>query len=117
MKVAVDVKGTLEGPRRKQIVEIIKFLLNRGDQVVVWSNGLGRQGAEGLEKEYGIKLSYEDKFSKRDASEWGVDLFDLAIEDDKSQDYLAAKKFLWVHNIPEDLTENNVEQVLNDKIN
>lgn len=55
----------------------------------------------GLEKEYGIKLSYEDKFSKRDASEWGVDLFDLAIEDDTSQTYLAAKKFLWVHDIPE----------------
>lgn len=117
MKVAVDVKGTLEGPRRKQIVEIIKFLLRRGNQVTIWSNGLGRQGAEGLEKEYGIKLSYEDKFSKRDASELGVDFFDLAIEDDISQTYLAAKKFLFVHNIPEALTENNVEEVLNDKIN
>lgn len=101
MKIAVDVKGTLEGPKRKQIVHIIKEALNKGYEVTIWSNGLGRQGAEGLEREYGIKLPYEDKFSKRDAETWERGLFDLAIEDDTSQSYLAAKKFLWVHEIPE----------------
>ena len=99
-KIAVDVKGTLEGPRRAQIIQMIRMLLAQGHDVQIWSFGLGAQGAYRLKAATGIDLEWDDKFSKHDAQEQGRDLFDVAIEDDRSQIYLAAKKFIWVDLIP-----------------
>jgi len=104
MRIAVDVKGTLEGHKRDLIVRMMMFLKDKGWEVVVWSNsygyavdavkGLSETPLEGIEpynKEMKSSVDYKEEF-----------YFDIAIEDDRSQEYLAAKHFIWVDEIPQD---------------
>lgn len=99
MRIAFDVKGTIDGPKGKFVLGLFKFLQDLGHECVVWSNSYGYAvdavmthalNAEAMPKKGKGDFGYEDKASH----------FDIAIEDDTSQTWLAAKRFIWVHELP-----------------
>lgn len=100
MRIAVDVKGTLEGSMRAQIVRMMMFLQDQGHEVVVWSNSYSF-AVEAVMKLAETPLEQIDAISKQ--ATWDTEeRFDIAIEDDRSQTWLAAKNFIWVDEIPID---------------
>lgn len=100
MRIAVDVKGTLTGHKRDQIVRMMMFLKDKGWEVVVWSNSYGYavDAVKGLLETPLEGIEPEDKKAKFETET----RFDIAIEDDRSQEYLAAHNFIWVDEIPLD---------------
>lgn len=108
MRIAVDVKGTLEGTKRRQIIVMIYELLKADHEVVVWSMdfSMAATAAENLTiileelYDYPNKIEAMSKRTKMDTE--AEDHFDLAIEDDRGQHWLAAKSFIWVDEIPKD---------------
>lgn len=103
MKVACDVKGTLMGDKQTQVLKILDVLSRAGYEVTVWSN-LYSYATDAVEE---LNLKAE-AYSKRSKSDFGFDesqYFDIAIEDDRSQTYLAAKQFIFVDDIPEDMAQ------------
>lgn len=100
MRLAVDVKGTLTGHKRDLIVRMMMFLKDKGWEVVVWSNSYGYavDAVKGLAETPLEGIEPEDKKAKFETDS----RFDIAIEDDRSQEYLAAEHFIWVDEIPED---------------
>ena len=103
MKLAVDVKGTLEGPKKQQILKIIGLFMNAGYEITIWSN-LYSYAVDAMMKN-NLKADVDQKRSK---SDYPFDndeskFFDFAIEDDRQQKWLATKKFIFVDDIPEDM--------------
>lgn len=101
MKIACDVKGTLEGPKKKQVLRILDLFSKAGYEVTVWSN-LYSYAVDAV-KDNNLKAQFMDKKSKGDYEYDETKYFNFAIEDDRSQSYLAAKTFIWVDTIPEDI--------------
>lgn len=93
MKIAFDVKGTLSGPKEKFVVRLLLELQALGHECIVWSNSFG-YAVDCVAKNGFKEVRAESKSTKwdRDQSNW----YDVAIEDDHSQDYLAAKRIIFV---------------------
>jgi hypothetical protein len=101
MRIACDVKGTLEGPKKAQVVEILKILQGNGAKITVWSN-LYSYASRALSENKDIHFEgAESKCSKSDLYFNENLYFDIAIEDDRMQSYLASKRFIWVDEIPD----------------
>lgn len=97
MKIAFDVKGTLDGPKTKFVLAMLIALQEMGHECIVWSNSYGY--AVDCVRNLGLvnvrAESKTDKWSRDEAN-----FYDVAIEDDKQQTWLAAKHFIWVDDIP-----------------
>lgn len=98
MRIAFDVKGTIEGPKKQQVLHMFKAFQEAGHEVVVWSNSIFY--AQSAVENNDLKVEYMDKRMKGDYDFDESLFFDIAIEDDRSQTWLAAKKFLFVDEIP-----------------
>jgi hypothetical protein len=96
MKIAFDVKGTLDGPKGHIVLSALKHLQKMGHECIVWSNSYSY--AVDFVKEHKLEgVRAEQKYDK-----WNTPpehFYDFAIEDDRSQTYLAAKQFIFVHDI------------------
>lgn len=100
MKIAVDVLGTIEGSKKASVITMIHAFQDAGHTVVVWSSEYGL--AVNAVKKYDLECEPRSKIEKGNVDP--VDYFDIAIEDDRRQDYLAAHRFVWVDEIPKDFT-------------
>ena len=100
MRIAFDVKGTLDGPKGHIILSALHHLLKQGHTCVVWSN-LYSYAADFVRDNELDKLGVEamSKKSLSDLEGYDTQPFDYAIEDDTRQTYLAAKQFIFVHQI------------------
>lgn len=95
MKIAFDVKGTLLGPKQKYVLMLLEELQGRGHEITIWSNAFPY--TLDAVKVHDLKnVTTQSKYAKSELT----NLFDYAIEDDTNQTWLAAKKFIWVHDIP-----------------
>jgi len=103
MKIASDVKGTIEGSKKKQVLKILDLFSRAGYQITVWSN-LYSYAIDAV-KDNNLKAEVMSKRMKMDFDYDETQYFDFAIEDDYRQDYLAAKKFIWVNDIPDDMEQ------------
>lgn len=120
MRVAFDVKGTLEGVNQAQVRALLFELKALGCEITIWSNMF--TFAVDMHEELGLNASVrtEKKFSKGDCVSWNHPMFDLCIEDDPSQTWLGAKNFLLVRDLPsgiepKDLAKQIVEKYENTK--
>lgn len=108
MRVAFDVKGTIEGPKKELILKLFKGLQEKGHTCVVWSN-LYSYAVDAIVDNNLENTEPEQKYSKGDVAS-GIypsrKAFDLAIEDDRGQTYLAANRFLFVDEITEKAVQN-----------
>jgi len=101
MRIAFDCSGTLirNFENSKDIAEFFRWLQSEGHEVVIWSNSfdyaLQAKEEHKLEAECMMKFC---KFDEEDKTKW----FDVAIDDDMSQTYLAAKSFISASDIPSD---------------
>lgn len=104
MKVAFDVKGTLDGHRRVEVRSLLKYFLDQGAEITIWSNlySYAADMADELEKYFeGVNFQVTGKYSFYDAQEQNLPVFDFCVEDDTGQWYLAAKQIVFVHTIPD----------------
>lgn len=99
MRIAVDVLGTIEGPKRRQVLQIIHALQDLGHEVVIWSSEFSL--AVNAVQKYDLECEYRSKHAKFESEP--NEMFDYAIEDDRRQTYLAARKFIWVDELPDSL--------------
>jgi len=102
MKIAFDVKGTIEGPRKIQVLAMLRHLKELGHEVIVWSN-LYSYATDAV-RNYDLNVEATSKKMMLDYDSES-EAMDLAIEDDRSQTWLGAKKFLFVDEIPDNSTE------------
>jgi hypothetical protein len=94
MKIAIDVKGTLEGPKGEIIAEAAAVLKERGHEITVWSSLLSYayEWVKGAGEFYEIS----GKKWRRDVEP--EEFYDVAIEDDENLgEILAANKVIYVH--------------------
>ena len=103
MKIACDVKGTLEGPKKQQVLRILELFKKAGYDIYIWSN-LYSYAVEARSKN-NLDAEVRDKSTKGDQDFDESKYFDYAIEDDRSQDWLATKQFIFVDEIPEDMVQ------------
>jgi hypothetical protein len=100
MRIAFDVKGTIEGYHKVKILKLFHALKARGHELTVWSNSYGYAQDAVSDNNLGCPFqSKTDKWQSEDQSNW----FDFAIDDDSQQTWLAAKRFIWVHEVPDDI--------------
>ena len=100
MKIAFDVKGTLDGYNEEKVRRLFKWFQDQGHEVHIWSNSFSYAHEMAVKLNHPLKLVH-DKYSFYDAKEMDKTVFDFCVEDDTNQWYLASKKFIWVHNVPE----------------
>lgn len=98
MRIAFDVKGTIDGPKQKFVLGLLKMLQEQGHDITVWSNSFSY--AVDAVKQHGLNAKVQSKKSRSDMDCEEQDYFDICVEDDTSQSYLAAKRFIWVHELP-----------------
>jgi hypothetical protein len=98
MRVAFDVKGTLDGPNSQKVWKLLQTLESKGCDITIWSSWL--PFASELVSNRRLNFKYQSKELRGDVplNEW----FDVAVEDDTQQDFLAAKRFVFVKDIPEE---------------
>jgi len=97
MRIAFDVKGTLEGPKKNILLSAFVKLQEMGHECVVWSNSYGY--AVDAVRDNNLDAEPMSKTMKMDLDHDETKFFDVAIDDDSSQTWLAAKRFIWVHEI------------------
>ena len=103
MRVAFDVKGTLAGPEK--IERFFRWFQSKGCEMVIWSNCFS----------YAVEMQEKLKTDSRVMTKVGTfdcdeyDYMDIAVEDDPSQTWLAAKKIILVDEVPE--TEEEFESL------
>lgn len=108
MRIAFDVKGTIEGPKKALVLRLFEGLQDKGHTCIVWSNYYG-YAVDAIKDNNLSKTEPMDKMSAYGLKERrNEEPFDLAIEDDRSQTYLGANKFLFV----DELTEEKVQELL-----
>ena len=98
MRIAFDVKGTIEGPKKQYIIELLRILKEKGHEVLVWSNS-GTYAYHAV-TDNNLDCPFMTKFTFGE-SEFHGGPMDLCIDDDSSQEWLGSKRFIWVHNVPE----------------
>ena len=109
MRIAFDVKNTLEDhDNAGRVMNLLLLLHKAGHEVFVWSSVLSYayRTTIRIKEVYGITLNCYSKYGTYESEEQNLPVMDFAVDDDiTSQDYLAAKNFVWVHNIPENVEE------------
>jgi len=108
-RIAFDVKGTIEGPKKDLVLHIFEKLQEQGHECVVWSN-LYSYAVDAIKDNNLKNTQAMSKKSKGDLLSNGEELFDLCIEDDRSQTYLGAKKIAFV----DELTYGYVVKLLSE---
>jgi hypothetical protein len=103
MKIAFDVKGTLVGHHQEKVRKLFHYLVCPENKMFVWSNSW--EYAYTTVEDLNLLATPELKKSARDLEDWNRPLMDIAIEDDKSQTWLGAKKIIWVDEIPDDVAK------------
>lgn len=93
MKIAFDVKGTLDGPKGVVLLEAFMTLQSMGHECIVWSNSLGY--AHDCVKTNGLMADFCSKKMMLDY-ESDDEIIDVCVEDDRSQTWLGSKQFVWV---------------------
>lgn len=101
MKIACDVKGTLEGYKKQQVLRLLELFSKAGYDIYIWSNLYSY--AVDARRNNNLDAEVRDKMTKGDLNFDESKYFNYAIEDDRSQNYLPAKNFIWVDEIPEDM--------------
>lgn len=101
MRIAFDVMGTLQGVNSDKVVRLFKALQDRGHDMHVWSSDFGC--AMRTNNHLKLNATVLGKVSKIDAKEMGDELMDIAIDDDSTQTWLAAKYIVLVRDIPSDV--------------
>lgn len=106
MRIAFDVKGTLDGYKKTSVRRVLKLFYDKGHDIIIWSNSYGyaKEMSESLIP-YGLTTNAAAKYSMNDAKQENKPIMDAAIEDDMSQKWLAANKIVWVHDIPDTAEE------------
>ncbi len=97
MRIAFDCHGTLLGYRGEVIAEAFKKLQELGHECVVWSNAYGYT-TDAVNK-HSLKAPTMTKKTRGDIEDYEMGLFDVAIDDDRSQTWLGAKNFVWVDEV------------------
>jgi hypothetical protein len=107
VKVAFDVKGTIEGPKKELVLKLFKAFQENGYECVVWSNWY-RFAVDCIKDNKLENTTPETKRSKSDFRDYEIPLYDLAIEDDRSQTWLAASRIVFV----DELTDEYVDKLI-----
>lgn len=105
MKIAFDVIGTLEGGLKPWKMRHLVYLLAKaGHEVYIWSSlpSAAYRLAQTMEK-VGVTCTPMSKYSEYEAKEDGRPIMDIAFDDDRSQTYLATKRFIYVYEVPDDI--------------
>lgn len=96
--VAVDVKGTLDGSNSENVTKFVRWLMEQGHNVIVWSN------LYSFALDHAKLLGTAPQEKRRRGQ--GMS-FDVAIDDEVSDQgrWLAADFFLWSQDVPSDQAE------------
>lgn len=106
MKIAFDCKGTLIGFNEEKVLKLFHILESQGHELFVWSNSIGYAFEAVKTHALNVGASHTMyKYTKGEAELEEIDVMDIAIEDDTSQTYLAANRFIFVHEIPDNVEE------------
>lgn len=97
MKIAFDVKGTLYGKNETNVRRLYDAFKSRGHTMFVWSNSIGY--ASDAVRDLKLDVEYMSKFLPSERDYDTNQYMDIAIEDDRSQTWLAAKKFVFVDDL------------------
>lgn len=101
MNIAFDVKGTLDGYKKVEIRYTLKKLYDAGHKIYIWSSlfSYANEMAKSLQMR-GIECEALEKYAKNEADAWDRPMMDLAFEDDRTQSWLAAKRIVFVDEVP-----------------
>ena len=97
MKIAFDCLGTLTGSHGPALAEAIVKLQSLGHECVIWSSLYSY--TIDMKNKYALECETMSKRSKHEMADYEMDLFDIAVDDDRGQTYLGAKKFVYVDEI------------------
>lgn len=106
MNIAFDVKGTLDGHKKVEIRYTLKKLYDAGHKIYIWSSlfSYANDMAKSLQMR-GIACEALEKYAKNEADAWDRPMMDVAFEDDRTQTYLAVKRFIFVDEVPNGAAE------------
>jgi hypothetical protein len=104
MRIAFDVKATIEGPKKEQVLKLFRDLQAKGHTCHVWSNSYG-YAVDAIRDNKLTNTEALSKFSMYDVENYGQTMYDVAIEDDRKQTYLGAKAFVFVDELYGDLVQ------------
>lgn len=99
MKVACDIRGTLRGHYRENVLLLLNFLRAAGAEIVVWTNGMTLDARKEIES-LPFPALPSTKYSAREAQEMDLTIFDVMIDDDPTSTYLAGKELILACDIP-----------------
>lgn len=97
MRIAFDCLGTLMGSHGPALAEAIPKLQALGHECVIWSS-LYSYTIE-MKNKYKLNVETMEKRSTYEMREYEMELFDVAVDDDRGQTYLGAKAFVYVDEI------------------
>lgn len=110
MKVAFDVKGTIEGHKKDLVLRLFKGLQDQGHTCFVWSN-LYSYATDAIRNNNLENTEALSKYSKGDVAMEGKEMMDICIEDDRSQSYLGSRRFIFVDELNEELIKRVLDEV------
>lgn len=105
MRIAFDVKGTIEGPKKDLVLRLFRALQAKGHTCVVWSNFYG-YAVDAIKDNNLINTVPMDKKGVWDLKERGEELMDMCIEDDRSQTWLGSRRFVFVDELDESFVDS-----------
>lgn len=106
MKIAFDVKGTLDGHKKVEIRHILRELYAAGHEIYIWSSLFSYAVKEvKYWEQRDVKCEALDKYSTYEAKERNMPIMDVAFEDDRTQYYLAVKRMIFVDEVPNNAAE------------
>lgn len=111
MKIAFDILGTLQGRDSAKVVALYRALQNKGHDMHVWSSDFAM--AMRVNRELKLDATVQGKVSKSEAENEGDSYMDIAIDDDSTQTWLAAKYIVLVRDIPSKDVEAFADKLIN----
>lgn len=110
MKIAFDVKGTIEGPKKELVLKLFKGLQAKGHQCFVWSNCYS-YAVDAIKDNELSQTEPMSKKSKFDFRDYGQDPMDFCIEDDRSQTWLGANTIIFVDELNDEFVNTLIETI------
>lgn len=98
MRIAFDVKGTIDGPYQDKVLRLFMALEKNGHELTVWSSEFSL--ATRAVARHGLNAGFQSKVGKGECPT--DEYFDLAI-DDEAQTWLATNRLIMVHELPDDV--------------